>query len=156
MTKRRSTMLGALVLGFGGAWLIGACVGEIGPGGSSGSSDSACSAASADPPPEEPSTECASPATGCKLFFLPLLGNPSMNPELAAKYRAAFGLAACYVPADANAPFNCWYKEEDLKEKGGKDGKACADAKNINQHLKNKYPSANEVNWVNKVPAYTP
>ncbi len=132
MTRHRAAMLGALVLGFGGACLIGACVGEIGPAGSSGSSDSACSAASADPPPEETPTACAEPpATGCKLFFLPLLGNPSMNPELAAKYRAAFGLAACYVPADANAPFNCWYKEDDLKEKGGKDGKACADAKNI-------------------------
>ncbi len=55
-----------------------------------------------------------------------------MNPELRAKYKKAFG-SACYVPADANAPFNCWYKEEDLKEKDGKDGKACRDAKRIGE-----------------------
>ncbi|MBK9260413.1 MAG: hypothetical protein IPM54_11325 [Polyangiaceae bacterium] len=126
MTTRRSAMLGGLMMGFVGAWMAGAC-------GGGGPAPGECTAVD-DPPVEEPSTACAKPpATGCKRFFLPLLGNPSMNPELAAKYRAAFGLAACYVPADANAPFNCWYKEEDLKEKDGKDGKACRDAKRIGE-----------------------
>lgn len=113
----------SLLLGFGGAWIIGACIGEIGP---AGSSDSACPAETVEPPVEQP-TECASPATGCKRFYLPLLGNPSMNPELAAKYRAAFGLAACYVPADPNAPFNCWYKKEQM----GPGLKGCTDAQKI-------------------------
>ncbi|TKD01984.1 hypothetical protein [Polyangium fumosum] len=67
----------------------------------------------------------------CKRYYLPLLGNPSDDIELQRKYKTAFG-SACYVAADANATFNCFYEEKQLKEKkNGEDGKACADAKRI-------------------------
>ncbi len=56
-----------------------------------------------------------------------------MNPELRAKYKKAFG-SACYVAADANSTFNCFYKEEDVEgpKKDGK-GQACKDAKRIGE-----------------------
>lgn len=126
-TKRRWAILGGLIVSFFAVSMAGACA--------PAPIDASCQTTAEDTPHEAPSTACAEPpATGCKRFFLPLLGNPSMNPELAAKYRAAFGLAACYVPADANAPFNCWYKEEDIlgPKKDGL-GKACTDAKRIGE-----------------------
>lgn len=118
----------SLLLGFGGAWVLVACVGEIGP---TGSSDSACPTDTVAPPVEQTS-ECASPGTGCKRFYLPLLGNPSMNPELRAKYKAAFG-SACYLSADAIPTFNCWYRKEDIEGTADKLGQGCKDAKKIGE-----------------------
>jgi len=106
--------------------MTGACGGGEPPG--------ECTAAGDDPPIEDTPTACAEPVKPCKRYYLPLLGNPSMNPELAARYRAAFGLAACYVTADVNAPFNCWYKEEDiLGPDNDGTGKACKAAKKIGE-----------------------
>ncbi|MDC0746051.1 hypothetical protein [Polyangium mundeleinium] len=124
LTRRRSAMLGVLVLGFGGAWMTGAC-------GSSEPSESGCPAPGVEPPVEQP-TDCAMPVEDpCKRYYLPLLGNPSDDIELQRKYKTAFG-SACYVAADANATFNCFYEEKQLKvKKNGEDGKACADAKMI-------------------------
>ncbi|MRG91481.1 hypothetical protein [Polyangium spumosum] len=122
-------MLGGLVVGFVGAGLtMGAC-GEGGPG-----PVDACQASAEETPAEEPSTGCAEAMTEpCKRYYLPLLGNPTMNPELRAKYKAAFG-SACYVAADGNSTFNCFYKEADVAgpKKDGK-GQACQDAKKIGE-----------------------
>ncbi|MDI3289428.1 hypothetical protein [Polyangium sp. 15x6] len=118
-------MLGVVELGFVGAWMMGACA-----GGAPEPVDS-CETPAEDTPVEEPSTACAEPMPEpCKRYRIPLLGNPSDNIELQKKYKAAFG-SACYLPAAATPTFNCFYKEEVLKEKKEKDGKACADAKMI-------------------------
>ncbi len=109
----------SLLLGFGGVWVLGACVGEIGPAGSSGSSgssDSACPTAIADLPVEQP-TDCSMPTEDqCMLYRIPLMGNPSMDAVLRAKYVAVFG-SACYM-SEANT-FDCFYKSWEA---------ACADA----------------------------
>lgn len=102
MQRRHSIMLVALVLGFGGAGMTGACVGEIGP------NDAACPAPSVDPPIEKPSDCSMSTENQCMLYRIPLMGNPSTDAMLRAKYVAAFG-SACYVSA-ANT-FDCFYKD---------------------------------------------
>jgi hypothetical protein len=57
----------------------------------------------------------------CKRYRIPLLGNPSLDLALRAKYIAAFG-DACYL-SDAPTPaFNCFYEKVE---------KACEDAKKI-------------------------
>jgi len=107
-------MLGMLVLRFGGAWMIGAC----------GSNDPGPANSCPTPldTPTDTSTECAEPMIGaCMLYRIPLLGNPSMNPGLRAKYIAAFG-NACYMSESETPTFNCFYEKwED----------ACADAVKI-------------------------
>ncbi len=105
-----------------GTLVLGACAAPPGP------NPSECSVTAVDPPVDEPTTTCADPVTGCKRFYLPLLGDLT-NPVLRAKYKAAFG-SACYVAA--NDTFGCWYKEEDiLGPKKDGHGQACIDAKNI-------------------------
>lgn len=120
--------LGGLVVSFVGAAMMGACAAPV-------ADEPACSTTEAAPPVEQ-STACTEPTlTPCKRYYIPLLGNPSMsdNIELRKKYKAEFG-SACYVAADANSTFNCWYKEEDIlgPKKDGK-GQACTDAKRIGE-----------------------
>ncbi|TKD00956.1 hypothetical protein [Polyangium fumosum] len=59
-------------------------------------------------------------------YRIPLLGNPSMDLPLRAKYIAAFG-SACYMSEGPTPTFNCFYKEEEMTPKG----KACTDAQRI-------------------------
>jgi hypothetical protein len=113
MTTRRSAMLGVLVLGFGGAWMTGAC-------GPSGLSESGCPAPDLTPP--DTSTECPAPIDDqCMRYRIPLVGNPSTDVALRNKYIAAFG-TACYI-SDADT-FDCFYKEWKA---------ACADAVKIGE-----------------------
>jgi len=99
-------MLGVLLLGFGGAWMTGACVGEIGPLSSSASSASVCPALPAAPATPGPTT-CPAPIEDpCWRYHIQLVGD-LMNTALRAKYIAVFG-DACYV-SEANT-FDCWYK----------------------------------------------
>jgi hypothetical protein len=106
-------MLGVLVLGFGGAWMTGAC-GASAPG-----PVDSCSTPT-ETPAETP-TECATPMEdACMRYRIPLLGNPSMDVALRAKYTAAFG-DACYL-SEGNNTFNCFYKTWE---------KACEDAVKI-------------------------
>ncbi|MRG95690.1 hypothetical protein [Polyangium spumosum] len=115
MTRRRSAVLGVLVLGFGGAWMTGACGGPLDPG-----PLDAC-AALPEAPLDEP-TECAEPMQKpCMLYRIPLLGNPTENGALRGEYIAAFG-SACYMSAGPIPTFNCFYKTWQS---------ACADAVKI-------------------------
>ena len=113
MTRRRSAILGVLVLGFGAAGMTGAC-------GPSGSSESGCPAP--DPIPTDMATECPAPMEEpCMRYRIPLVGNPSTDMALRNKYIAAFG-TACYM-SEANT-FDCFYKEWKA---------ACADAAKIGE-----------------------
>jgi len=108
MKTCRSIML-SVVFSFGGAVIVGAC-------GSSGPSTSACSAPGVDPQAVEP-TSCPAPVEEpCMRYRLELLGDPTNNLMVRAKYIAKFS-DACYV-SEANT-FDCWYKTWE---------KACEDA----------------------------
>jgi len=111
MSRRRSAMLGVLVVGFVGATMTGAC-------GAPG--ESACPAAEETPADTDTGTECpAQVEKPCMRYRIPLDGNPSSDVALRDKYIAAFG-DACYM-SEGNA-FNCFYKKwQD----------ACADAVKI-------------------------
>ncbi len=111
MTRRRSAMLGVLVLGFVGATMTGAC---------GAPSESGCPAADVTPPDTDTATECPAPVEEpCMRYRIPLDGNPSADVALRDKYIAAFG-TACYM-SEANT-FDCFYEEwQD----------ACADAVRI-------------------------
>lgn len=103
-------MLGVLVLGFGGAWMTGAC----------GSSESGCPAPDLTPP--DTSTECPAPMEEpCMRYRIPLLGNPHLDIALRDKYIGAFG-TACYL-SEANT-FDCFYEKWQA---------ACADAVKIGE-----------------------
>jgi hypothetical protein len=105
-------MLGVLLLGFGGAWMTGACGAPV---------ESGCPAPGADPPVEQPS-DCSMPTEmPCMRYLIPLAGDPNADLALRAKYIAAFG-SACYL-SEANT-FDCFYK--DWKA-------ACADAVKIGE-----------------------
>ncbi|MDI1448659.1 hypothetical protein [Polyangium sp. 6x1] len=110
MTRRRWAMLGVLVVGFSGAGMTGACgSNEPGPLGSG-----------VTPPDMAP--ECpASMEKPCMRYRIPLVGNPSTDVALRAKYIAAFG-TACYM-SEANT-FDCFYQKWE---------KACADAVKIGE-----------------------
>ena len=112
MTRRRSALLGVLVLGLGGVGMTGACApNEPAP------LDS-CSTP-AETPTETP-TECATPMEdACMRYHIPLDGNPSTDVALRSKYIAAFG-SACYLSV-VNT-FDCFYKTWQA---------ACADAVKI-------------------------
>jgi len=100
-------MLGVLLLGFGGAGMMGACApskpGPLAPG--------------VVPPAQPP--ECFEPKP-CPRYHIPLLGNPKDDVALRNKYIAAFG-SACYTAAVTDT-FNCFYKTWQA---------ACADAVKI-------------------------
>jgi len=104
-------MMSVLVFGFGGTVIMGAC-------GSGGPNTSACPASSVDPPPVEPTTCPAPVEEPCERYRLELLGDPTNNPAVRAKYIAAFD-DACYLADNANRTFDCWYKTW---------AKACEDA----------------------------
>jgi hypothetical protein len=109
-TRRRSAILGILVVGFGGAWMMGACASkELGPLGSGVT------------PPDTP-TECpAAIEEPCMRYRIPLVGNPNMDIALRTKYIAAFG-TACYM-SEVDT-FDCFYKPWKA---------ACADAVKIGE-----------------------
>jgi len=107
--RRRSAMLGVLVLGLGGAGMMGACApsksGPLAPG--------------VTPPAQPP--ECMGPFDKpCMRYYIPLLGNPKDDVALRNKYITAFG-SACYIAAVTDT-FNCFYKTWQA---------ACADAVKI-------------------------
>ena len=88
MTRRRSAMLGVLVVGLVGATMTGACA-------PSGLSESGCPAPYLTPP--DTPAECPAPMEDpCMRYRIPLLGNPRIDVELRKKYIAAFA-SACYV-----------------------------------------------------------
>jgi hypothetical protein len=108
-------MLGVLVLGFGAAWMTGACDG----------------ANQNFPPPDltlpdtptETQEECPDTLEDpCMRYKIPLAGNPSTDVALRSKYIAAFG-SPCYLSVAST--FDCFYQEKEVK------GKACDDAKRI-------------------------
>jgi len=106
-------MLAALVVGFVGATMTGAC-------GLSGLSESACPAPGLTPP--DTPTECPAPiGDQCMRYRLPLVGNPSTDVALRNKYIAAFG-TACYM-SEADT-FDCFYEKWQA---------ACADAVKIGE-----------------------
>ena len=112
MTRRRSAMLGVLMVGFVGATMTSAC---------GAPTESACPAEDVAPPDTDTATECPAPVEElCMRYRIPLDGNPSMDVALRNKYVAAFG-DACYVSEATNA-FNCFYKKWQA---------ACADAVKI-------------------------
>jgi hypothetical protein len=116
--RRRSAMLGVLLLGFGAAGVMGAC------GSNEAAPPDSC-ATSSDTPSDTPtdmSTTCpAAVEEPCMLYRIPLVGNPSIDVELRKKYIAAFG-SACYI-SEVNT-FDCFYKKwQD----------ACADAVKIGE-----------------------
>jgi hypothetical protein len=114
MTRRRSAMLGVLVLGFAGAATTGAC------GASDEPSEPGCPAPSVEPP--DTPAGCAAPMDDpCMRYHIPLVGNPSLDVALRNKYIAAFG-SACYMSV-VNT-FDCFYKELQA---------ACADAVKIGE-----------------------
>jgi len=95
-------MLGLLVLGFGGAWMTGACGGPLDPG----LADS-CQAPSEIP--TETSTECVEPTTEtCMRYRSELMGDPNTDRVLRQKYKSAIG-SACYVSVENT--FNCFFKD---------------------------------------------
>lgn len=133
MKKRRSIMLGVLVLGFGGAWMTGACesdapvpvVGLECPVSMDGLSIDIAAATDACP------TECsATIEKPCKRYKIELQGDPTNSVETRRKYKAAFG-SACYMSAGLTGTFNCFYQAAEVKTKAGKDGKACIDAQKV-------------------------
>jgi hypothetical protein len=106
-------MLGVLVLGFGAAWMMGACDGASFP-----PLDLKPSDTSTETPEQCPDTL----EVPCRRYRIPLLGNPHMDVALRSKYAAAFG--SPYYLSVANS-FDCFYQEKEAK------GKACDDAKRI-------------------------
>jgi hypothetical protein len=118
ITRRRLAMLGVLVLGFGGAWMTGAC-------GSSDAGPVKPCVKPPDPPHDttpEAGAECPAPVDDpCMRYRIPLVNNPSFDVALRNKYIAAFG-DACYMSV-VNT-FDCFYEKwED----------ACKDAKKIGE-----------------------
>lgn len=114
MTSRFG-LLGLLLFGFGGAWLVGGC--------DSGSLplpplDLKPPVPMTDTPQECPDTI----EDPCNRWYIPLLGNPSDKLDLRNKYITAFG-SPCYM-SETNT-FNCFYQEKEVKTK------ACNDAKLI-------------------------
>jgi len=94
-------MLGMLVWGFGGAGVIGAC-GSKEPG-------PLPSCPTQPDTPTDTKAGCATMPDPCFRYRIQLMGNPSTDLALRAKYIAAFS-TACYV-SDAPTPtFNCFYK----------------------------------------------
>lgn len=139
MGRRRSGILGALVLGFGAGGTPDECEpGSLAPGGDppnqpiecptripeSGGIAGACAPNKARPvlpgvDPSAPQPECpAANDNPCMRYLIPLVGDPNANVALRAKYVAAFG-SACYMSEANPSTFNCFYKP--LK-------KACEDA----------------------------
>jgi hypothetical protein len=113
MRRRRSAMLGVLVVGFVGATMTGAC---------GAPSESACPAEDVAPPDTDTATECpASTEVPCMRYRIPLVGNPSTDVALRNKYIAAFG-TACYMSEFDT--FDCFYREWQA---------ACADAAKIGE-----------------------
>ncbi len=136
ITKRHWTMLGMLVVGFAGAWMMGACGSDTPVPGmgaecpvpmdgqsieTAGATDT-CSAVECSATIEKP----------CRRYKIELQGDPTNNIETRNKYKAAFG-SSCYMSADINPTFNCFYRAEEVKTKSGKDGKACKDAQMVAQ-----------------------
>jgi hypothetical protein len=114
MMRRCAAMLCALVLGLGGAEMMGAC----------GSSAPVPPGSCPTPPdtPEDTTTTCPAPIEEqCMRYHIPLDGNPSTDVALRSKYIAAFG-SACYM-SEVDT-FDCFYKKwQD----------ACADAAKIGE-----------------------
>lgn len=113
VSLHHSVIFGFLVMGFGGAWLVGGCdsSAQLPPG--------------ITPPNTQTNTpeECSDTLeVPCNRWYIPLLGNPVPNLELRNKYIAAFG-SPCYL-SETNT-FNCFYQEKEVKTK------ACNDAKLI-------------------------
>lgn len=74
--------------------------------------------------PSDPTVECAAEVENpCMRYLIPLVGNPTTDLDLQAKYSAAFG-SACYMSDEDPSTFNCFYKS--IK-------KACSDAKLIGE-----------------------
>lgn len=126
---RMLSLPAALILGFVGAEMLGACGssepregGSVGPGVDPPDllAESALpikgtfppnqrrGLGSSPPPPREP-LECSETIKEepCKKYRIQLLGD-TMNPALRAKYKAAFG-SACYV--SVTNTFDCFYKD---------------------------------------------
>lgn len=103
ITDLSTFVLLSVVLGFGGAVLMGACAVAFTP------EEAACSTAEPEPPAEEPTTCGTATGEPCMRYRIELLGNPSMDPVLRAKYKARLG-SACYVAATNNT-FNCYYED---------------------------------------------
>jgi hypothetical protein len=127
MKRRRSIMLGVLLLAFAGAWMTGAC-GSDAPMPVNGiecpvSMDglSVGTAAATDACPTPCSAEVEKP---CKRFKIQLQGDPNNNIETRRKYKAAFR-SACYMSAGINGTFNCFYKKVEGK------GQACEHAQKV-------------------------
>ena len=133
MKRRRSAMLGMLILGFASAWMSGACGSDV-PVPVAGiecpvamDGLSVDTAVTTDACPTECSAMIEMP---CKRYKIELQGDPTNNVETRKKYKAVFG-SSCYMSADLNPTFNCFYKAEEVKTKSGKDGKACIDAQKV-------------------------
>lgn len=126
----RRGILGALVLGIGGAILLSAC---IAGGESDDASKPSFTGRTPEPvgripippaPASDVATECAAEVEEpCMRYLIPLDGNPTSDTALRTKYVAAFG-SACYMSDEDPSTFNCFYKS--IK-------KACADAKLIGE-----------------------
>lgn len=121
-------MLGVLVLGLGGAWIMGACgssepseAGSLGPGVDppDPTAEAPLAIKQKLPPSIKKSLHPSVPSLGelakcsdiavkqCKSYRIQLLGDPTNNIELRKKYKAALE-SACYV--SATNTFNCFYK----------------------------------------------
>lgn len=108
-------MLFVLLLGFGGAGMMGACDGSE-PDSASSTSVLCPLAGTGACEPSEP-TECpAAIEKPCMRYRIELMGNPHDNAELGNKYKTAFG-SACYLFEKGG--FGCFYR---------KPQKACEDA----------------------------
>lgn len=76
--------------------------------GCSGPVDSSCPTPAVESPVNEPAGDCSMAApTPCMRYRIELMGNPSMDPALQAKYIAKFG-SACYL-SEADT-FDCFFK----------------------------------------------
>ncbi|MBK9265003.1 MAG: hypothetical protein IPM54_35130 [Polyangiaceae bacterium] len=115
LIRRGLAVRGMLLLGVVGVGMTGACMGEIGPVASAIAPDASSLDASTEcvvtpDKPEDMPTQCPAPVEDpCERYRLELLGDPTNNPTVRAKYIAAFG-DACYQADNANRTFDCWYK----------------------------------------------
>lgn len=120
-------MLGLLVLGFAGAWMIGAC----GSGNEPEGPTSILTGRQPEPPSRVPipantppnmASGCpASDEEPCMRYRTELAGDPNKNDALRAKYSVAFA-PACYLSDATPGTFNCFYQKWE---------KACEDAVQI-------------------------